>query len=84
MVVLCDIYFVFILFFLTTFFLLKNGMTALHKAASYGFEVIVKNLVEHGSDIDLQDTVFIFIFFSFLFFSFLFFCFLTFLFIVGQ
>ena len=61
-VVLCDIYFVFILF-LTTFFLLKNGMTALHIAAFKGFEQIVKILVDHGANFDLQEKVLIFFFF---------------------
>ena len=67
MVVLCDIYFVFILF-LTTSFLLKAGMTALHIAAWKGFEQIVRILVDHGSNVNLQNKVFIFIFiFSFLY-----------------
>ena len=78
MVVLCDISFVFILFS-TTFFLLKNGMTALHSAAFNGFEQIVKILVEHGSNVNLQDEVLIF-FFWFLFLFLLFFP--TFLFVV--
>ena len=56
-VMLCDIYFVFVLF-LTTFFLLKYGMTALHRAAFNGFEQIVKILVEHGSNINIQNKVF--------------------------
>ena len=49
--------FVFVLF-LTTFFLLKNGWTALRYAAERGFEQIVKILVEHGANVDLQDKVF--------------------------
>ena len=61
---LCDIYFV-LFFFFTTFFLLKYGMTALHRAADRGFEQIVKILVEHGSNVHLQDKVFIFFFFDF-------------------
>ena len=67
--------FVFILF-LTTFFLLKYGKTALHYATWRGFEQIVKILVEHGSNLDLQDPVFIFFFFFFDFhFDFYFFVF---------
>ena len=68
----CDIYFVFVLF-LTTFFLLKNGITALHKAAYGGFKQqekeegdrpnIVKMLVEHGSNVDLQDPIVLIFFF---------------------
>ena len=48
-----------------TFFLLKDGWTALHFAACYGFEQIVKILVEHGSNVDLQEQVLIFFFFDF-------------------
>ena len=59
MVELCDIYFVFVLF-LTTFFLLKYGETALHRAAGGGFEQIVKILIEHGSNVHLQTSVLIF------------------------
>ena len=58
---LCDIYFVFILF-LTTFFLLKYGWTALHYAADRGFEHIVKILVEHRPNVHLQEKVLILIF----------------------
>ena len=65
--------FIFILF-LTTFFLLKGGKTALHAAAYRGSEQIVKILLEHGSNVHLQDTVFIF-FFDF---DFLFLCFFSF------
>ena len=61
--------FILFFFFLTTFFLLKYGMTALHRAAGLGFEQIVKILVEHGSNLDLQTSVLIFIFIIFLFFS---------------
>ena len=64
MVGLCDIYFVFVLF-LTTFFLLKYGKTALHRAAFKGFEQIVKILVDHGSNVDLQKKVLISFFFDF-------------------
>ena len=60
--------FLFLFFFLTTFFLLKFGMTALHLAADKGFEQIVKILVENGANVHLQDQVFIFFFIS-LFFS---------------
>ena len=48
-----------------TFFLLKYGMTALHKAAFKGFEQTVKILIEHGSNVNLQDKV-VLIFFLFL------------------
>ena len=41
-------------------------MTALHIAAEEGFEQIVKFLIEHGSNVHLQDQVFIFFFFFFL------------------
>ena len=54
--------------FLTTFFLLKGGLTTLHCAAREGFEQIVKILIEHGSNVDLQDTVFIFFFYLLLWF----------------
>ena len=64
MVVLCDIWFCFCYFFLTTFFLLKDGKTALHRATEKGFEQIVKILVEHGPNVDFLDPVLIF---SFLF-----------------
>ena len=44
-------------------------MTALHIAAWKGSEQIVKILIEHGSNVNLQNKVFIFIFiFSFLYF----------------
>ena len=46
-------------------------MTALNKAAAAGFKEIVKILIEHGSSIDLQDTVLIF-FFLLICFSFFF------------
>ena len=41
----------------------KWGWTALHLAAQKGFEEIVKILLEHGSNVDLQNNVLIFIFF---------------------
>ena len=47
----------------TTFFLLKYGKTALHIAAWEGFEEIVKILIEHRSNINIQDKVLIFFFF---------------------
>ena len=61
---------IFILFccFFNNFFLLKDGWTALHIAAGNGFEQIVKILIEHGSNVNLQTKVFIFLFFSFFFF----------------
>ena len=68
MVGLCDIYFVFVLF-LNNFFLLKYGWTALHCAAEKGFGQIVKILVEHGSNLDLQTKVLIFFFLIFIFIS---------------
>ena len=37
-------------------------MTPLHLAADKGFEEIVKILLEHGSNIDLQNQVLIFSF----------------------
>ena len=48
--------------FLSLFLFLQNGWTALHFAARKGFEDIVKILVEHGSNIQLEDQVFIFFF----------------------
>ena len=63
---LCEIYFVFVLF-LTAFFLLKNGMTALDLAASNGFEQIVKILIEHGANVHLQEQL-VFFFFDFFYF----------------
>ena len=70
--------FVFVLFFLTTFFLLKFGEAALHKVIHRGSEQIVKILVEHGSNLDLQAPVFIFFFFDFHFL----FCFFSFLYLL--
>ena len=64
MIVLCDIYFIFNNFF-NILFLLKDGETALHFATWKGFEQIVKILVEHGSNIDIQTKVLIFFFFFF-------------------
>ena len=64
MVVMCDLYFVFVLIFLKQLsFLLKYGTTALHYAAFNGFEQIVKILIEHGSNVNLQTDVFIFFFY---------------------
>ena len=59
--------FLFLLFcsFFNNFFLLKDGETALYLAADKGFEQIVKILVEHGSNLDLQINVFDFFFFDF-------------------
>ncbi|BET32574.1 ankyrin repeat domain-containing protein [Wolbachia pipientis] len=36
-------------------FTVKNGMTPLHFAAMYGYLGIVRYLVEHGADINLQN-----------------------------
>ena len=62
----------FILFFYSffhNFFFVKNGKTALHYAfAERGFEQIVKILVEHGSNVQFQDQVLIFLFFDFSFY----------------
>ena len=69
-------FFCFCSFFLTTFFLLKYGGTALHLAALRGFEQIVKILLKHGSNVDLQKKVLIFFFFLIFFFISLFFWFL--------
>ena len=68
-----------VVLFLNNFLLLKYGRTALHLAAPKGFEQIVKILVEHGSNVDLQDQVFIFFFW----FWFSFFCFFSHFFICG-
>ena len=56
---------IFILFcsFFNNFLLLKDGGTPLHFAAAKGFEQIVKILVEHGSNVHLQDHSFDFLFF---------------------
>ena len=53
-----------ICFVFFNFLFVKNGATALHFATSKGFEQVIKILVEHRSNIiDLQDKVFIFLFF---------------------
>ena len=39
---------------------MKSGKTALHVAAENDSEGLVKILIEHGSDIDLQTKVLIF------------------------
>ena len=62
------IFILFLFFFFNNFFLLKYGWTALYTAAVKGFEQIVKFLVEHGSNVDLQTKVFIFFFFLISFF----------------
>ena len=72
------IFILFFVLFFNNFFLLKDGWSALHIAAWNGFEEIVKILVEHGSNVDLQTKVFIFFFFfdfHFLFLCLFFFCF---------
>ena len=62
----CVIFILFYSFYVnTTFFSLKYEDTALHIAAYNGFEQIVKILVEHGSNVHLQDKVFSFSFFDF-------------------
>ena len=56
--------------FLKTSFCFKGGWTVLHRAAFRDSEDIMKILIEHGSNIDLQERVLILIlifFFSFLF-----------------
>ena len=58
MVVLCDIYFCFVLFLTSSLF--KYGETALHFTAQEGFEEIVKILIEHRSNINIRTKVFIF------------------------
>ena len=58
--VVCCVIFIFFILCLTTFFLLKYGMTALHYAAWKGFEQIVEILVEHGSNVERKTKVFIF------------------------
>ena len=70
-------YFILFLFFFLNnfFFLLKDGKTALHIAAERGLEQIVKILVEHGSNVDLQEKVLIFFFFFYFHFDFYFFVF---------
>ena len=62
-----------LVFVLTSSFMLKYGNTALHIAAWRGYEPIAKILIEHGSNVHLQDQVLIFLFF--LIFMFLFLCF---------
>ena len=52
--------------FLKLFFV-KSGWIALHYAAEKGSEEIVKILIEHGSNVNLQDEV---LFFSLFLFSF--------------
>ena len=52
--------FCFVFILLTNSFFLKYRITALHKAAEKGSEAIVKLLVEHGSNVDLQNYVLIF------------------------
>ena len=59
-----------LLSFISFLFLLcfiQDGMTALQFAADKGFKEIVKILVEHGSNVDLQVEVLIFILFLFFF-----------------
>ena len=84
LLVCCDgLFFDLFFFFFTNFFLLKYGWTALHIAALDGFEQIVKILIEHGSNVNLQDKVFSFSFFIFFFDSvFIFFFSILFLFVV--
>ena len=72
-----------IVLFFNIFFLLKFGKTALHFAALNGFEQIVKILIEHGSNVHLQNIVFIFFFFYFHFYFFVFLIFVVLWFIIG-
>ena len=58
---MCDNLFCFVLF--SQLFFVKGGRTALHFAAQCGFEEVVKILIEHGSNIDLQDQVLILFYF---------------------
>ena len=63
-----------ICFILLKVLFVKDGETALHLVAKGGdYEKVAKILVEHGCNVDLQDTVLNFFFFSFLFVVFLFF-----------
>ena len=48
----------------TSSFVKKDGITALHRATFGGFEGVVKVLLEHGSNVDLQTTVSISFFIS--------------------
>ena len=66
--------FVFIFFLTQLFFLFKNEDTALHIAALSGSEQIVKILLEHGSNVHLQDKVLIFFFFVFFLISLFVYC----------
>ena len=74
----CVLFFFKTLFFFEIFFV-KFGFTPLHRAAEEGFEQIVKILIEHCTNVNLQNQVFSFFFFFFLLFvSFLFCVFLLF------
>ena len=42
---------------LCLYFLSQDGCTALMLGASYGRQAAVEYLVQHGADIDIQDTV---------------------------
>ena len=44
------------------FFFVKDGWTPLHIAAENGFEEVVEILVEHGSNMNIQTKVLIFLF----------------------
>ena len=63
----------FVLFLFLTLLFTQQGRTPLHWAAYIGFEESVKILVEHGSNINLQDQVLIFSFYLFSHFYLLFF-----------
>ena len=66
----CMAFLCFFFFFQTSFYV-QNGWGPLHAAASKNFEKVVKILIEHGSNMHLQNKVFIFsLFFLFYFFSF--------------
>ena len=69
--ILSDICFVFSFFkdsfFFFDIFFPKFGWTPLHRAAEEGFEQIVKILIEHRANVNLQNQVFSFFFFFFFF-----------------
>ena len=70
----CFVFYFFLKLFFFEIFFVKFGFTPLHRAAEEGFEQIVKILIEHHANVNLQNQVFSFFFFFFdiFFFSFLF------------